>query len=267
LFDWGGVAMPKTADGRIALVALIAIAVWLLIGLPLIYLPAGAGFWGWLSKDASGFFTFLLLIVGAAQLVLFWYQLRLIRISLEDTKMTAIAAADAATASSRQADAAEQSLAKIERPYIFVHSVSALHVDKIDGFGRVFYELRVTYSVANHGKIPAIIGRPQVSLSVSPEPRASTNLSYDHPLFVSPVLAPGEVRTGIEETHPWYGEVYLDGFGKPWPRLDEQLWFWAIIPYRGPFTDHHETRLCLLYDQDTNRFMGPFGHPERTGED
>jgi hypothetical protein len=68
--------MPETTDGRIALVALVALAAWLLIGLPLIYLPTGSGFWGWLSKDASGFFTFLLLVVAAGQLVLFWYQLR-----------------------------------------------------------------------------------------------------------------------------------------------------------------------------------------------
>src|SRR4051812_32076592 len=121
--------MPKRTDGRIALVALAALAVWLLIGLPLIYLPTGAaGFWGWLSKDASGFFTFLLLIVAGLQLVLFWYQLRLIRVSLEEAKTTGIAAADAARASSRQAHVAEETFAKIERPYLFIFKASALEI-------------------------------------------------------------------------------------------------------------------------------------------
>jgi hypothetical protein len=32
--------MPKTSDGKIALVALIALAGWLLIGLPFLYLPS-----------------------------------------------------------------------------------------------------------------------------------------------------------------------------------------------------------------------------------
>jgi hypothetical protein len=34
--------MPKMSDGRIALVALIALAAWLLIGLPLLYLPSAS---------------------------------------------------------------------------------------------------------------------------------------------------------------------------------------------------------------------------------
>jgi flagellar basal body-associated protein FliL len=260
--------MPDTTDGRIALVALVALTGWVLVGLPLIYLPTSAsGVWGWLSKDASGFFTFFLLIVAAAQLALFWYQLRLIRVSLDEAKTTAMAAADAAKASSRQADAAEQSLAKIERPYLFVFSVSALSVDEIEDSEDGYTQLRITYSVANHGKIPAIIKHAQAGLSVCIDPISPLRLDHTHPLIVSPVLAPGEQRTGIEDTLPWEGELYSDEWGSRWPHLEhEELWFWAIITYRGPFTDQHETRICWRYDSATHRFTGPFGGPEFSGE-
>ncbi len=144
--------MPITKEGRITLVALIVLAIWLFFGLPLIYAPSeAAGFWGWLSKDASGFFTFLLLVVAAFQLVLFWYQLRLIRVSLEEAKISATAAADAAQASSRQAHVAEETLGKIERPYLFIFNVSALAVDEIENAEDEYTLLRVTYSVANYG--------------------------------------------------------------------------------------------------------------------
>jgi hypothetical protein len=88
--------------------------------------------WHWLHHDAAGFFTAALVLVGAVQLFLFIWQLRLIRTSLDDAKISADAAADAAKAASRQALVAEESLAKIERPYLFVFDVSALSVESYE---------------------------------------------------------------------------------------------------------------------------------------
>jgi hypothetical protein len=75
----------------------------------------------WLTKDASGFFAGLQAIVAAIQAVLFVYQLRLIRDSLDDAKA-------ASTAATRQAHVAEETLNKIERPYLFVFNVSPLKI-------------------------------------------------------------------------------------------------------------------------------------------
>ncbi|MCK1391690.1 hypothetical protein [Bradyrhizobium sp. 1] len=251
-----------------SLTALSILAIWLFFGLPLIYAPAATtGLWGWLSRDASGFFTFLLLIVGAGQIVLFWYQLRLIRVSLDEAKISAAAAADAAKASSRQAYIAEETFAKIERPYLFVFKVSSLTVEEFEDVDGHYTWLNVKYSVANHGKIPAIIKCAQVSLSVFSEPLPPARLEVHHSLISAPIIAPGEVREGIEERLQWNGPVGNDEYQNLIPDLGtDELWFWAIIAYRGPFTDQHETRVCLRYDQATGWFTGPFGGPDHSGE-
>jgi hypothetical protein len=222
--------------------------------------------WHWITHDAAGFFTAALVIVGAVQLVLFVWQLRLIRTSLDDAKISADAAADAAKAASRQAHVAEESLAKIERPYLFIFNVSALGVNEIDGPDEDYTLLRVSYSVANYGKIPAIIKHAQASLSHFTEPLSPAHLDPSHSLLVSPILAPGEVRAGIEETLKWEGRLLTDEWGDKHPDLEaEELWFWSIITYRGPFTDQHETRLCRRYEAGTG-FVGPFGGSEYSGE-
>src|SRR6185437_6462532 len=78
-----------------------------------------AGASRWFTKDASGFFTGLLFVVAAVQAALFIYQLRLIRVSLDDAKVVSSAA-------TRQARVAEDTLNKIERPYLFIFNVSYL---------------------------------------------------------------------------------------------------------------------------------------------
>ncbi len=64
----------------------------------------------WLTHDAAGFFTFLLVLVALFQLGLFWWQLTLIRESLDDTKVAADAAMKSAKAASTQADIAAGTL-------------------------------------------------------------------------------------------------------------------------------------------------------------
>lgn len=255
--------MPKTTDGRIALAALISFTAWLFVGLPLIYEPAGTvGFWGWLSKDASGFFTFLLLIVAAVQLGLFWYQLRLIRVSLDEAKTAARAAADAASASARQADAAEQSLAKIERPYLFIFNVSKpiIEASKSEGDPR---NLAVTYTVANYGKIPAVIEDVRAELSILAAPVEPTVVGPDHPLEVSPILASSDERPEIRQSIPWSNflidaDLEIPSFG-----AGKFLFLWVTIAYRGPFTSGHKTDLCWRYDEQIRAFVHYQGEKKR----
>src|SRR5260370_26152998 len=113
----------------------------------------------WLTKDASGFFAGLQFVVAAVQAVLFIYQLRLIRVSLDDAKVVSSAA-------TRQARVAEDTLNKIERPYLFVFNVSPLKVwrwgDYEDGTDGA--RVCVTYSVANYGNLTAVIDGRQVIL-------------------------------------------------------------------------------------------------------
>src|SRR5665213_560444 len=209
----------------------------------------------WFTKDAGGFFAGLQFVVATVQAGLFIYQLHLIRLSLEDAKAVSLAA-------TRQAHVAEDTLNKIERPYLFVFNVSNLKVEEWNYEGDDFSRLFVTYSVANYGKLPAVIEDMQVSLGVFTEPLPPARTDYNHPLAVSAVLVPGEPRhkldEGLERTK--FGS---DEGGNPIPDLGESdLFFWVIIRYRGTFSGGHVTRACWRYDERTGQLVEFHGGPE-----
>lgn len=52
----------------------------------------------WLTKDAAGFFTFALVLVGFGQAILFFYQLRYMRQGMRDTSLAAQSALNGALA-------------------------------------------------------------------------------------------------------------------------------------------------------------------------
>jgi hypothetical protein len=220
----------------------------------------------WLIHDAAGFFTAVLVFVGVVQLVLFIWQLRLIRTSLDDAKISADAAADAAKAASRQAHVAEETLARIERPYLYVIKVERITVvDETMIFEDGRKWLDVEYSIVNHGKIPAIIEEPRAGLSVSSEPQRPDRLEFSDSLVIDPILAPGDVRLQSERLE-WTAftatedDPHAPYFG------ENQLWFWVVIPYRGPFSQGHEIRKCWRYDKDSFRFIGPWGNTHYSNE-
>jgi len=102
-------------------------------------------------EDAAGFFTALLVVVGAFQLGVFVWQLRLIRGSLEEAKrastvaqVTAEAAKETAQAAKSQAESARLQL----RAFVAVTGVKILHAD-----GEWQPNVRVTYK--NCGRTPA----------------------------------------------------------------------------------------------------------------
>ncbi|BBB96574.1 MULTISPECIES: hypothetical protein [Bradyrhizobium] len=218
---------------------------------------AGEPLLSWFTKDASGFFTSVQFVVATVQAALFFYQLRLIKLSLDDAKV----ASEAAT---RQARVAEDTLNKIERPYVFVFNVSSLKIVRWEDWenGTEGVRLSVTYSVANYGKLPAVIEAMQVSLSVHAEPPAPVNYDHNHPLATSAVLVPGEPRNDLDEGLAW-NDVELDDYEGDRPDFgDMHLFFWVIIRYRGTFTSGHTTRACWRYDERTRRFVEFNGGPE-----
>ena len=228
------------------------------------------GLWDWIFHDAAGFFTLWLVIVGGGQIVLFYVQLRLIRESLDDAKIAADAAAIAANAASRQAIAAERSLTEIERPYLFIFNVSRLESIEIEDWQvdtAAELLLSVTYTVANHGRMPAIIKSAQAILSAAADPPLPNLLPGSHPLVTSPIFAIGEIREDIAEMHAWNGNVGNDEDDTRIPVIPDgnELFLWIAITYRGPFTDQHETRACWIYNKGTGRFTGPWGGPEYSG--
>jgi hypothetical protein len=100
--------------------------------------------WHWLTKDAAGFFTLLLVIVGAIQAFLFVWQLRLIRGSLHEAQRTSTVAKETAEAAKSQAESAKLQL----RAYVSVTGVKVLFPT-----GEWQPNIRLTFK--NCGRTPA----------------------------------------------------------------------------------------------------------------
>jgi hypothetical protein len=136
--------MPKDWADRIIMFSVIGFVAWAIIALPTI---RWFGPEPWLTKDAAGFFTFALVIVGFLQILLFLWQLRLIRESLDDTKEAADAAKVAAETGKIQAETAQQQL----RAYVFLEN-SFYERTKIEPAGGLY---KITYRIKNFGSTPA----------------------------------------------------------------------------------------------------------------
>jgi hypothetical protein len=111
-------------------------------------------FWEWVTHDAAGFFTALLVLVGGLQLALFFWQLVLIRESLDDAKLAAEAAKDSAEAAKLQATVAENAFRGDQRPWLAfieqeITAITGLEYDA-NGVG-----ITINFPIRNIGKTPA----------------------------------------------------------------------------------------------------------------
>jgi hypothetical protein len=168
------------------------------------------------------------------------------------------AAKKAAEASAAHAKVAEVALTQLERPYVFIFDVKEF------GFDPETAEFFVEYSVANYGKMPAIIEGAYVGFEFSdrgapPEP---TLVEDSHTLMTAPILQAGERREKIREYLPnsmTTGDIEIDvtnakdPFGitaKTGPVFDvpkgDDVFLRAIIEYRGPFSRGHSTGALWL---------------------
>jgi hypothetical protein len=228
--------------------------------------------WDWLTHDAAGFFTLCIAIIGGVQLWLFYWELRLIRENLADAKEAADGARDSAVAATRQAKAAEDTLVKRERPYLFVFGLSEIQREE-DPLGAYFVE----YRLANYGPMPAIIESAWVVFETSDcaEPSRPLLVFREHQLAARPILPTGELRV-IKEYFPdnmIVGEGgIIEHSGKDATRIGiipvldvpcgHDLFFKAVIKYHGPFSAEHETGVEWIYRAETDGFIGG-GGPER----
>jgi hypothetical protein len=215
----------------------------------------------WLTHDAAGLFTSLLVVVGISQLVLFYVQLKLIRRSLTDAEKAADAAEGAASAAKIQADIAQKTLTNVQRPYVFIFDISRLMTrDDVSALTPF-----VEYDAANFGQTPAIIENVGAGFHEGTLPDVPVRVDEDHNLFVSPILAPGERRKDLKELLPeaFIGEnlgVIVDqerSTTHPIPKIanNEELFFRVIVYYRGPFSDGHKTSATWIYHRAQDRFV------------
>lgn len=158
-------------------------------------------------------------------------------------------------AAARQASIAKRTFETLERPYIYIFGAS--RVETANDFETAFVPF-ASYSVANYGKLPAVVESVIVTFGTSTTSAPDTGLYalLTHDLLNNRVIAPNERREGIKEELPmginWHhsgtGEVIIDLAD------DEELFFRVQILYSGPFTAGHETSACWRLSELDNRF-------------
>jgi hypothetical protein len=194
----------------------------------------------WLTKDAAGFFTFALVVVGVLQAALFFVQLKLIRESLAPAKE----AADAAKLNA-------QAVVDAERAYLFV-SVGGDVVPvmkkavEFDEASSAKFELKISYAFQNHGRTPAIIREISHGACIAPDlpiertyspiihlPShllATNNATSNIPVDDTPTITPAIAKSidDIENTFWFYGTItYDDMFG--WRRTFNFVWHYSAV--------------------------------------
>jgi len=114
----------------------------------------------WLTKDAAGFFTFGLVIIGVGQALLFFVQLRYMGQGLRDAERAAKAAQDSADATRESVTLAKDTAQRQLRAYI-VARATGISVDDI-----LKDKIVVAITITNTGQTPAhqlsIVSRTRV---------------------------------------------------------------------------------------------------------
>jgi hypothetical protein len=185
----------------------------------------------WFAKDAAGFFTALLFLIGSGQAALFYVQLRIMRRGLRDAEDAAKAARDAANAGLRQATVAEQQLSATQRPWVKVDKVTA-NSDLVfeNGQGRI----DLLFQVSNKGNSPGLKVRVNAKLVASNQINLLTEQrKYSASFRTEPV--PHEVRPEITS---WPGDIIV---------FPVRVWLSSVEMLRfKPFADRTPFPVTLL---------------------
>jgi hypothetical protein len=197
-------------------------------------------------------YTKWLAVLAAFQFLAMFVQAIFLRKTLGATK-------EAADAAKKSAEVAENALILLDRPYVFVFGVREFHLDPDN------LELSVDYEVANFGKTPAIIERAHFVLeNIKSNLNAPLEVDRRHSLVIAPILGAGEIRKDLAEDVPINILNYTTtNNGKFSPALNhgDDIFFRALVYYRGSFTKGHVSSYCWRYNTYTAHFE-PYGHED-----
>jgi hypothetical protein len=224
--------MPETSDGKIALLALIALSAWLLICLPMIYLQNESHKIAqslWMPTDSVGLYTLVLAAFTAVLAIVSIFQGVLL---LRADKTTRIAA-NAAMQSADAAFAAERA-----RFFIVIeqHNLTNIieHVERSGMLGGG-ENLWIRYHFQNYGKTPGIIKALSLNSIIAAEPADSPS----HPVIVKDFLeymigtnSPTKQDSFGPITPPNLSQVQAIG------RNSERFWFYGRLYYGDVFGNH-----------------------------
>jgi hypothetical protein len=261
--------MPKCWADRLIMFSVIALVAWAIIGLPALktfvptYQPAYAqtsqptansakAEEPWLTKDAGGFFTFLLVVVGSFQVGLFVWQLRLIRDSLDDAKNLAIAAKESADTAKIQAEVAQATLTTMQdtaarqlRAYVSVNNAAFKFLPSTN---RTYIDV----VIRNYGQTPAygMIVTVEAAVALIYSADAVIPISTEAEAQAETTFAPGHSNT-IHINRNEMAQMF-------WERHRNARchgYIWGRIDYKDAFDKAHFTTFQLVNDfTDTESF-------------
>lgn len=196
-----------------------------------------SAFGDWLTKDAAGFFTLFLVVIGAAQAGLFVWQLRYMSKSLTDAKLLAEAARDSAKTAQQQVEITKIGIFDLERAYLAC-GPSQITTQFARQPGKDAYqsgdslEVIIKIHVQNTGRTSAVLRKIYAEFSKEPPPgdvpvykhgqEVLTDVAI--PAGAESVLTPYEFKIGF--VHPHY--------------------FWGYVEYRDIFKIIRRARFCAV---------------------
>lgn len=204
--------------------------------------------WSWITKDAAGFFTFFLVIVGSGQALLFLWQLKLIGESLTPAKEAAEAASEAAVA----AKVNTQAIIEFERARFY--AVIKYHsFDKFIKAGSMYPNstematdgnAAVQYFFKNYGKTPAIYRENSHGIVISAQPPEPV-YALSEQIPTQHMIEPGSGTDDqvCSERLP----INTVGDVMPIYRGESFFWFFGSIDYTDVFGEQRVDRFLFRY--------------------
>jgi hypothetical protein len=177
--------------------------------------------------------TTALVVVGIAQLLLFLYQLRYIRETLEDTKVAADAARDSAKAAMESAEAERN----VDRAYVFATVTFPFHqlIQSETALNTATVTLR------NYGQTPAVLVKFRADHFFCP--------GHTFPSELGPSVSDKTIPDGLVIPASG-GEEFPVNFvmpGRKWAEVEninEMFGIRGLVNYKDVFGATHETGFC-----------------------
>ena len=199
--------------------------------------------------DAAGFFTFLLVMVALVQAGLFFWQLKIMRDGIEDTRIAALAAKASAESAKEQVAITKLGVIDLERAYFAVGpgSQSYDYIKTSAALARGHYissdpmEVTVILTLTNTGRTGGTLKKVYGEFSQTPP-------LGDKPVYKNGDSVPADFAIQAHESILLTPFEFKDGFIGP-------QFFWGYIEYEDIFRNKRISRFC-------NRIV-PERHPSK----
>jgi hypothetical protein len=189
----------------------------------------------WLTKDAAGFFTFGLVVIGIGQVVMFFFQLRYMRRGMNDATIAAEAAQGSSETAKEQIALTRMGIVDLERAYLAVGptNIRRMIVTQLglEDAPSAAWETNVSIHVHNTGRTGATIVKLYGEFS-------QTSPEGDIPIYENGDWTETDLSVGADK------ETDLPlRFKSDWT---EPQFFWGFVEYKDIFKITHVSRFCTF---------------------